>query len=182
MHLMTQQNLMDAFAGESQAHMRYLVFAEQARKESLPNTSRLFEAIAYAEQVHATNHYRRLGHLKGASATTSMGGFGPGKTEKNLEIALEGEKFEVAEMYPAYLHVAQYQEEKAAITSFDWAWQAEQTHVGLYGKALEGVNRGQDPALGALQVCVLCGWTGEGEAPEICPICKAGREQFRTFP
>ena len=180
MHRMTEQNLMDAFAGESQAHLRYLVFAERARRDNLPHTARLFEAIAYAEQIHAGNHYRRLAHLKGASPTCSMGGFGPGDTRKNLEIALEGEQFEVEEMYPAYLRVAQAQEEKSASTSFDWAWQAEQTHIDLYQKALQA-PAGGEVALGPIQVCIICGWTCEGEAPEACPVCKVGPDKFRAF-
>ena len=56
MRKMTQRSLEDAYAGESQAHMRYLIFAGVAEKEGKANLARLFQAIAYAEQVHATNH------------------------------------------------------------------------------------------------------------------------------
>ena len=64
MHAMTKEFLETAFAGESQAHMRYLIFAENAEKDGQSNLARLFRAIAYAEQVHATNHYRELGNIK----------------------------------------------------------------------------------------------------------------------
>jgi rubrerythrin len=56
---MTEANLKAAFAGESQAHVRYLNFAEKARREKLPNIARLFEAAAFSEQVHASNHLRK---------------------------------------------------------------------------------------------------------------------------
>ena len=64
MKKMTEANLAAAFAGESQAHMRYRIFAEKAREEGLLNIARLFEAISFAEQVHATNHLRALGGIK----------------------------------------------------------------------------------------------------------------------
>ena len=57
---MSEQNLKDAFAGESQAHMKYLAFADKAEKDNLPNVARLFRANSYAEQIHATNHLRTL--------------------------------------------------------------------------------------------------------------------------
>jgi len=64
MRPMTEGNLKAAFAGESQAHMRYLAFADKAEKEGKENTARLFRAIAYAEQVHAINHLRELAGIK----------------------------------------------------------------------------------------------------------------------
>jgi len=89
MHAMTRENLQAALAGESQAHIKYLAFAAEAKKAGKPNIARLFEAIAYAEQVHATNHLKQLG--------------GVGDTVANLETAIAGETFEVEEMYAAYL-------------------------------------------------------------------------------
>lgn len=95
MHEMTKANLEAAFAGESQAHMRYLAFAAAAEKEGRPNIARLFRAIAYAEQVHAINHLRELAGIN--------------DTKANLQGAIDGENFEVAEMYPAYDAVAKLQ-------------------------------------------------------------------------
>jgi len=60
MHAMTKENLEAAFAGESQAHMKYLIFADQAEKDGFPNIARLFRANAFAEQVHATGHFKVL--------------------------------------------------------------------------------------------------------------------------
>jgi len=69
MRQMTEKFLKDAFAGESQAHMKYLAFADKAKKEGKPNVAKLFEAIAYAEKVHATNHLKELGKINPRSKT-----------------------------------------------------------------------------------------------------------------
>ena len=100
MHKMTQQNLQSAFAGESQAHMKYALFSDVAEKEGKPNIARLFKAISYAELVHAKNHLTVLGGIK--------------KTADNLETAIGGETFEVEEMYPVYNNDARLQNEKEA--------------------------------------------------------------------
>ncbi|HDZ28164.1 MAG TPA: rubrerythrin family protein, partial [Candidatus Aminicenantes bacterium] len=72
----TKENLKNAFAGESQAHMKYLAFADKAEKENFSNVGRLFRANSFAEQVHATNHLRTLSGIK--------------KTPENLQEAVEG--------------------------------------------------------------------------------------------
>ncbi|HYA49074.1 MAG TPA: rubrerythrin family protein, partial [Burkholderiales bacterium] len=92
---MTQDNVGNALAGESQAHIKYLAFSEKAAAEDLPNVARIFKAASYSEQVHATNHLKTLA--------------GVGGTKENLAAAAAGENFEVEEMYPAYLAVAQAQ-------------------------------------------------------------------------
>src|SRR4030042_381097 len=73
MKKMTEANLQEAFAGESQAHMKYLNFAEQARREKLPNIARLFEATAFSEQVHASNHLRALGSVQDSATNLGAG-------------------------------------------------------------------------------------------------------------
>ena len=89
----SEKNLNDAFAGESQAHMKYMAFGDKAERENLPNVARIFRANSYAEQIHATNHFRTLSGIQG--------------TSENLQAAIEGETFEVEEMYPAYIKDAQ---------------------------------------------------------------------------
>lgn len=166
-HKMTQENLGNAYAGESQAHMRYLIFSQVAEREGKPNIARLFKAIAYAEEVHATNHYRVLGNIN--------------DTVKNLDMAIEGETYEVEEMYPAYNAVAELQEEKEAQITIHGALEAEKIHVQMYKKAKEAAQAGKDVELGIVQICSVCGYTTEGEAPEKCPICGASREKFKSF-
>src|SRR5660398_246146 len=103
MKKMTEQHLINAFGGESQAHMRYLHFANQAEKEKLNNTARLFRAIAHAEYIHAGDHYQELKHLDGGFVANSMAAFGPGDSRKNLKLAIAGETFEIDEMFLVYL-------------------------------------------------------------------------------
>jgi rubrerythrin len=167
MRKMTENNLKSAFAGESQAHMRYLIFADKAEQEGFPNVARLFRAIAYAEQVHATNHFNTLGMNNG--------------TADNLQAAINGETYEVNEMYPAFKAVAELQEEKGAQRSTDWALQAEKVHAGMYQKAKQVVERKEDIAIGSVFICEACGYTAEASAPDRCPLCGAPKEKFRKF-
>ncbi len=167
MHRMTEENMKAAFAGESQAHMRYLIFAEEAKERGFENVARLFTAIAFAEQVHAKNHLSTLG--------------GIGSTSENLAAAISGETFEVEEMYPAYIEVAKLQGEKSAERSANNALEAERIHAALYQRAKQAVDAGKDTDVGTIFVCEVCGYTLEGEAPERCPLCGAPRERFRPF-
>lgn len=167
MRKMTEEFLKAAFAGESQAHMRYLAFAKQAEEEGKTNISRLFRAISFAEEIHATNHYRTLGMINDTSA--------------NLQVAIDGETFEVEDMYPAYNAVAKLQEEKGAERSTKWAWEAEKVHAGMYQRAKQSSDMGKDIQIGVIYICEVCGWTGEGEPPERCPLCGAAKEKFRKF-
>ncbi|MFW6137632.1 MAG: rubrerythrin family protein [Spirochaetota bacterium] len=181
MKQMTQQHMINAFGGESMANMRYLHFSSQASREGYPNVSRLFQAVAHAEYIHAGDHYRVLGHLDGGFVADSMGAFGPGKTSKNLELAVAGESFEIEEMYPVYIETADFQGEKDARRSFEWSYQTEKEHRALYEKAKKAVDSGSDVQLGAIQVCEVCGYTLEGDAPDKCPVCNAKKEKFTTF-
>lgn len=177
---MTEVNLKSAYAGESQANMRYTIYAKRATKEGYPNVSRLFTAIAYAEQIHASNHYKNIAS-KGGSVTVAMAAFGTRNTSEDLQAGIDGETFEIKEMYPAYKTLAEFQGEKSAETSFAWALEAERIHAGLYQKAKQAVDRGEDVDLGAIQICQVCGYTVEGDAPDRCPICKARKDNFKSF-
>lgn len=165
MKTMTTKNLQDAFAGESQAHMKYMIFADQAEREGLANTARLFRAASYSEQMHATAHLRALG--------------GVNASPQNLEAALGGENFEIDEMYPTYTAVANLQGEKAAVASMDRAFQAEKVHSKLYARAKESADGKKDLDLATIFVCETCGFTIEGAAPDKCPVCNGTR--FRKF-
>jgi rubrerythrin len=181
MKKMTEQNLINAFGGESQAHMRYLHFANQGDLEKYSNVARLFRAIAHAEYIHAGDHYKELKHLDGGFVANSMAAFGPGDTKKNLKLAIDGETFEIEEMYPVYLETAKFQGEAGAQRTFEWAYGTEKMHKALYQKALDSINSGNDPILGKIQVCEVCGYTLEGDAPDKCPLCNASRDKFTAF-
>jgi rubrerythrin len=163
----TEKNLKDAFAGESQAHLKYMVFADLAERDGLANVARLFRAASFSEQMHAENHLRALG--------------GIGKTQQNLEAALGGETFEITEMYPGYMEVAREEDETRALRSMNHANEAEKVHARLYAQAKESAAAGEDMALPRVWVCGVCGYTMEGEAPERCPICGAVHSKFREF-
>ena len=181
MKQMTQQNMINAFGGESMANMRYRHFALQAEKDGYPNVARLFQAVAHAEFIHAGDHYRELKHLKEGILANSMGAFGPGDTKKNLDLAIAGETFEIEEMYPAYMEVAELQGEKSAKRSFEWSYKTEKQHLALYQKAREALDTQGDPDLDPVQVCEVCGYTLEGEAPVRCPVCSTKKERFTAF-
>lgn len=167
MEAMTKQNLSEAFAGESQAHMKYLAFAARAEREGKPNIARLFEAIAYAEQVHALNHLKELG--------------GIGDTVANLESAIGGETFEVEEMYAAYLAVAELQGERGAKRSMTYAVEAEKIHADMFGDAKKTAEAGEDIQIDEVYICMVCGFTHIGEPPDRCPVCNTKKERFKAF-
>jgi rubrerythrin len=167
MEKMTEANLQAAFAGESQAHMKYLNFADKAGKEGFPNVARLFQAASFAEQMHASNHLRALEGIQGTAA--------------NLGAALGGETFEIEQMYPAYKTVAEAQGEKRALRSMDWALAAEKVHAKLYAEAKQSVEAGKDVAAQDIWVCTSCGFTLEGVPPDKCPVCGVSKEKFRKF-
>lgn len=159
MKKMTEEFIKNAFAGESMAHMKYLNFATKAEKEGFPNVARLFRGIAYAEEVHASNHFRMV--LKEVKSTS-----------ENLEAAKGGEDFEINEMYAAYKVVAELQEEKTALKSINFALEAEKIHSSMYGDAKDKVDSGKDIELTTLYICPVCGWTSEqAEDPDKCPVC-----------
>ncbi|MGC8879050.1 MAG: rubrerythrin family protein [Anaerolineae bacterium] len=181
MHSMTAENLRSAFGGESMAHMRYLIWADKADQDGFPNIARLFRAISFAEQVHATGHFNVLKEVVGGFNVTAGGGFGLGSTAQNLQGAIDGERFEVEEMYPAYMAVAESQGEKAAHRSMSWAWESEKQHVALYTQAKQAADSGKDVDFGTVYVCEVCGHTVVGAAPDKCPVCNMARDRFRAF-
>ncbi len=181
MHATTVANLRNAHGGESMAHMRYLLWGNRAEEEGLPNVARLFRAIAAAENIHAGNHFQELKEQDGDALCASMAVFGLGRTSQNLQGGINGETYEITEMYPTYLETAKFQKENRAQLSFHYALSAEKEHAALFTKAKQFVDAGKDAELGKVHVCRVCGWTYEGELPEVCPICGAKTEKFQTF-
>lgn len=157
----TEQNLMDAFAGESQANRKYLAFAKQAEQEGFKAVARLFRAAAEAETVHAHAHLKVLG--------------GIGKTADNLKTAIAGETHEFKKMYPVFIDEAVKEGNKAAERSFKYANEVEKIHAGLYEKALANLGKNDDVEY---YVCSVCGMTVENHAPDKCPVCGAAKKAF----
>lgn len=178
---MTAANLRSAHGGESMAHMRYKVWGAKAKEDGFENVARLFKAIAYAEEVHAANHFRELREIPGDFLVASMAGFGLDSTSENLQGAIDGENFEIEQMYPAYIAVAKEQKEAGGLRSFHYAVEAEKIHAVMFSKAKEAVDNNKDLDLGDVQICSVCGYTVEGDAPERCPICGEPHSQFVAF-
>src|SRR5665647_1561353 len=103
----SEQFLMEAFAGESQANRKYLAFAKQAEKEGYPQVAKLFRAAAEAETVHAHAHLRTVGGIK--------------TTAENLKVAIAGEIHEFEHMYPEMIAAAQAEANKGAERNFSYA-------------------------------------------------------------
>jgi rubrerythrin len=158
----SEQNLRDAFAGESQANRKYLAFAKKADQEGHPQAARLFRAAAEAETVHAHSHLRTLDGVR--------------STAENLKEALDGETYEFKQMYPQMIEDAQAEGNKAALRSFTYANEVEKIHAGLYQKALDSLESPED--VDCYYVCSVCGYTCADEPPEICPVCKATAKAF----
>jgi len=160
----TDENLQEAFAGESQANRKYLAFAKKADAEGHGQVARLFRAAAFAETVHAHSHLRALGGIK--------------STEENLKEAIGGETHEFEKMYPQMISDAESEGRAAAKKSFEYANAVEKIHADLYGKALDGLGKNESVEY---HVCTVCGNTVEGDPPEKCPVCGAGKKAFEKI-
>ena len=163
--LKTEQNLKDAFAGESQANRKYLAFAAAADKEGHPQVAKLFRAAAEAETVHAHNHLKALKGIK--------------STKENLVEAIAGETHEFKTMYPRMLEAAKAEGNKEAERSFHYASEVEKIHAQLYQKLL--YNLGPTKDVSAYYVCPVCGYTSEKEAPDSCPVCGTKGKMFKRI-
>ena len=169
------------FRSESQAHMRYRIWGDKATKDGFPNVGRLFMATSDAEQVHATLHFKALGDVSGDFAVTSGGGFGFGSTSDNLQGGINGELFEVDQMYPAYIAVAELQEEKAAISAMKYAIEAEKVHAELFAQAKALVDDEKDLDVDKIYLCPICGFISLTGEEDNCPLCKAKKEKFIAY-
>lgn len=160
----TKENLKEAFAGESQANRMYLAFAKKAVKDAFPQIAKLFRAAAEAETIHAHAHLRVSG--------------GIGSTVDNVKAGIAGEGHEFRDMYPDFVAAAKAEGNKAAEISFKNAMAVEEIHHGLYTQALVALEAGKDMPAKPIYVCSVCGNTVEGETPDRCPICGAGKDKF----
>jgi len=157
----TEQHLKDAFAGESQANRKYLAYAKKAEQEGYKQAARLFRAAAAAETIHAHNHLRELGVVK--------------STKENLLDAINGESYEFQNMYPQMIADAKAEGRDGALKSFNYANEVEKVHAALYQKVLDSLGRTVDTDY---YVCSVCGYTAEGSAPDVCPVCGSKKQAF----
>jgi rubrerythrin len=171
----TIRNLLAAYKGESNAHCKYLAFANKAEADGLLGIASLFRAAARAEEIHAANHARIVKQL-GGDATCRIPPAEVKSTLENLKAALEGEQYEIDVMYPEFLNEATIHESRAAIRTFTFAMEAEKTHARLYGEAIALLEAGDLNSWIStpreFHVCPVCGYTSESaEEHERCPVC-----------
>lgn len=159
----TEDNLKEAFAGESQANRKYLAFAAKADQEGFPQAAKLFRAAAEAETVHAHAHLRALKGIK--------------STKENLQEAVAGENHEFNSMYPGMIETAKAEGNKEAERTFHFANEVEKIHAGLYKQMLDTLESKEDSY--SYYVCPVCGYTVGKEAPETCPVCGAKGKMFK---
>jgi rubrerythrin len=159
----TQENLHEAFAGESQAFQKYTAFAQKAEKDGFKNIAKLFRTTAEAEKIHAE------GHLKALE--------GVGTTADNLQAAINGETYEFTSMYPLMLEKAEQEKHKAA-RMFGYAVKAEAVHAKLYALAIEAVKLGKDLDVTDFYLCPVCGNIEFGKPTKACPVCNLPAEKF----
>ena len=160
----TENNLKEAFAGESQANRKYLAFAQKADDQGHHQAARLFRAAAAAETIHAHSHLQALNGVAG--------------TVENLKAAIGGETYEFESMYPPMIADAEAEGHEAALRSFKFANEVEKTHAMLYQKVLDTLD---SPQTVDYYVCSGCGHTAENEPPDVCPVCGAKASAFKKI-
>ena len=163
----TQKNLMDAFAGESQARNKYTYFAEVARKEGYHYIAKIFDETAENERRHAKDEFKLAGELSDTAA--------------NLQAAIDGEHYETTEMYPNFAKDAEEEGNKEAAVLFSQIAKVEAHHRDRYKNLLEMVKNGT--VFKRVQPnawkCGICGYVYEGtEPPAKCPCCKHPKEYY----
>ena len=163
----TEQNLMAAFAGESQARNKYTYFASVAKKEGYEQIAEIFLKTADNEKEHAKLWFKALGEL--------------GDTAKNLAAAAEGENYEWTEMYESFAKDAEEEGFTALAAQFRKVAAIEKTHEERYRALLNNVEMNQvfEKAGEAIWECRNCGHLVMGKkAPEACPVCAHPKSFF----
>lgn len=173
----TLENLQTAYNGESNAHARYVAFAQQAQKEGYGEVASLFRAAARAEEVHATNHAAVIQEL-GATAKANIETPVVKSTRENLEAAVKGETYERDTMYPDFIKQARSDRNARAVRTFNLAKTAEAEHAKLYQEALAGLDRLKGTKDTAFYVCPICGYTVRETNFAKCPSCFTPKEEF----
>ena len=165
----TEKNLMEAFAGESQARNKYTYFASQAKKEGYVQISKIFEETANNEKEHAKIWYKLLN------------GGNIGDTMHNLEDAANGENYEWTQMYAKFAQEAKEEGFNDIAFLFEKVAMIEKHHEDRYKMLLENVKTGKvfEKEEKVVWECANCGFTQEGyRSVEICPVCKHPRAYF----
>ena len=165
----TEKNLMEAFAGESQARNKYTYFASKAKKDGFEQISALFLKTADNEKEHAKMWFKELE--------------GIGSTADNLKAAADGENFEWTDMYEGFAKTAEEEGFPVLAKKFRMVAAIEKAHEERYRKLLSNVEMQEVFAKSEVKVweCRNCGHIVVGEkAPEVCPVCAHPQAYFEV--
>ena len=165
----TEQNLMTAFAGESQARNKYTYFASKAKKEGYEQIAAIFQETADNEKEHAKMWFKLL---NGGDIPTTV---------ENLKAAAEGENYEWTDMYDKMAKEAKEEGFDRIAYLFEAVGKIEKEHEERYLKLLDNVKEGKVFDCGEVKVwkCRNCGHIHVGKtAPEICPVCSHPKAYF----
>jgi len=165
----TEKNLLEAFAGESQARNKYTYFAEVAKREGYEQIAEIFLKTARNEQEHARLWFEELGYL--------------GKTAENLLHAAEGENYEWTDMYERFAKDAEEEGFNDLAETFRKVAAIEKAHEERYRKLLKNVEMQQvfEKSEETMWECRVCGHIVTGKkAPDVCPVCKHSQSYFEV--
>lgn len=179
----TEQNLLKAFAGESQARNRYTYFASKAKKEGYVQISTIFEETASQEKEHAKRFFNFLegGELE---ITAAFPAGVVGTTLENLKAAAEGENCEHTDIYPGFAKIAREEGFEAIAMVFEAISVAEKQHEKRYLDLAANIDAGKVFKKDSSVVwrCRNCGYLHESdEAPQMCPACAHPQAHFELL-
>jgi len=179
----TEQNILTAFAGESQARNRYTYFASKARKEGYRQIAEIFEETADQEKEHAKRLFKLLEGGE-AQVTASFPAGVIADTITNLEEAAGGENYEWTEMYPGFARVAREEGFEEIARIFEAIAVAEKQHEKRYRALKHNIEAGKVFSRDEEVTwrCLNCGYLHEGtQAPGECPACAHSRDHFEML-
>ena len=165
----TEKNLMEAFAGESQARNKYSYFASKAKKEGFEQIAAIFNQTADNEKEHATMWFKLLG--------------GIGNTAENLLAAAEGENYEWTDMYDTFAREAEEEGFVEIAAKFRAVAKIERSHEERYRALLNNVEMQKvfEKSEETMWECRNCGHLVMGKkAPEVCPVCDHPQSYFEV--
>ncbi|HCX04377.1 MAG TPA: rubrerythrin family protein [Clostridiales bacterium] len=170
----TEKNLLKSFAGESQAKMRYTLFAEKAKEEGYEQIAELFLETAWNEKEHANVFFSFLDRGENLEITAAYPAGIVGTTADNLKAAAMGENEEHTELYPEFARIAEEEGFRKVATAYRLISKVEEEHEARYLKLLENIQKEQvfkkDEQV--RWKCRACGYVHEGEeALKRCPVC-----------
>ena len=160
----TREALQQAYAGEAKAALRLQVYADKADEEGYPQIAKLFRVIAASEAVHGARALKVLREIRG--------------TEENLAESFESEQQVAQVAYGDFVRQAEAEGNQAAVLHFSQSRDVEETHANLYKAAM---NHLLEERQTTYHLCLVCGYVADGALPDVCPICGASRERFRSF-